>query len=202
MKLRPELHRASPWLVHEVAHDFVLEDVWQLPVDGDDSPGSDFAAFTELMTRLETPTGGMTGMLFRLRNRLGEWFGWDQGERLPIPGCEERSIAARLPAALRQAVPPFDPTSDFQLVYDLPQERLLELSNGTVHALMHLAWVPNGDKRSARMAVYAKARGTLGRAYMALIKPFRLFVVYPALLRFIGRLWRTRPGAALPQPSG
>jgi hypothetical protein len=42
------------------------------------------------------------------------------------------------------------------------------------------------------MAVYVKPRGPLGSAYMALIKPFRYLVVYPALMRQIERTWKAR----------
>jgi Protein of unknown function (DUF2867) len=40
--------------------------------------------------------------------------------------------------------------------------------------------------------VYVKPRGTLGDAYMAAIAPFRHRVVYPALMRQIGRAWDAR----------
>jgi hypothetical protein len=40
------------------------------------------------------------------------------------------------------------------------------------------------------MAVLVKPNGALGRAYMLAIKPFRHLVVYPAMLRRIGRDWR------------
>ena len=59
---------------------------------------------------------------------------------------------------------------------------------------MHLAWVEQGDGRyQGQMAVYVKPRGLLGQAYMALIKPFRYLVVYPALMRQIEREWSARP---------
>ena len=49
-----------------------------------------------------------------------------------------------------------------------------ELSNGTVHAVLHLAWVEQGDGRHrGQMGVYIKPRGKLGATYMALIRPFR-----------------------------
>jgi hypothetical protein len=48
---------------------------------------------------------------------------------------------------------------------------------------MHLAWVDRGEGRhQGQMAVYVMPRGRLGDGYMALIKPFRYWVVYPALL--------------------
>ena len=55
---------------------------------------------------------------------------------------------------------------------------------------MHLAWVDQGDGRyQGQMAVYVKPRGRLGKGYMALIKPFRHWIVYPALMRQIERAW-------------
>jgi hypothetical protein len=69
-----------------------------------------------------------------------------------------------------------------------------ELSNATVHAVMHLAWVPGeGERFQGQMAVYVKPRGLLGRAYLGFIKPFRYLIVYPALLRQMERRWAQRP---------
>ena len=42
------------------------------------------------------------------------------------------------------------------------------------------------------MAVLVKPNGMWGAAYMAAIKPFRYFVVYPAMLRRIERAWLER----------
>ena len=135
----------------------------------------------------------------RVRSPAGDVFGWDdERSRLPIPGCEERSLVERLPAELAAEAPPFDPRRDFQLVYATAGERLYEISNATVHALMHLSWVPSdGSRRVAHMAVYCKPRGLLGKLYMAAITPFRLFIVYPALLRSLGRRWRAATAAAV-----
>jgi hypothetical protein len=65
---------------------------------------------------------------------------------------------------------------------------------------MHLAWVdqgearPEGERYRGEMAVLVKPRGSLGAAYMALIKPFRHHIVYPALMRQLERTWRGRRG--------
>ena len=40
------------------------------------------------------------------------------------------------------------------------------------------------------MAVLVKPNGLLGTAYMAAIMPFRHLIVYPPLMRDIGRDWR------------
>ena len=70
-----------------------------------------------------------------------------------------------------------------------------EIVNRTVHGVLHLAWVPDpaGGHRG-QMAVYAKPDGRLGAAYMAAITPFRHLLVYPSMLRSIGRSWRERAG--------
>lgn len=66
---------------------------------------------------------------------------------------------------------------------------------------VHLGWVSDatGGYRG-QMAVYVKPNGPLGSAYTAAIKPFRYMIVYPALMRQIGREWRAhRPTLAYQQ---
>lgn len=135
---------------------------------------------------------GPTGALFRLRERMGRLFGWDgEVNRIPIPGCEETSLRDRLPVEDRAALPPpSDSPFLFVPVYQDEREAFSELSNETVHAVMHLTWVPEGDMHHANMAVYVKHRGWLGRAYMALIGPFRHWIVYPAMMSRLGTTWR------------
>ena len=84
---------------------------------------------------------------------------------------------------------------DFPLptLADTVHEWARELSNGTVHAVMHVGWVPQRDgSYGAQLGVYVKPRGRSGRAYMAAIGPFRRLIVYPALMRAIGRAWERR----------
>ncbi len=60
-----------------------------------------------------------------------------------------------------------------------------------MHGVMHLGWIQNetGGYRG-QMAVYVKPNGRLGAAYMAAIRPFRHLIVYPPMVREIGRNWR------------
>ena len=81
----------------------------------------------------------------------------------------------------------------FVPLYRTGVEFAAEVSNQTVHGVLHLAWVGQGGGRyQGQMAVYVKPRGPLGKAYMQLIKPFRYWVVYPALMRQVERTWNTR----------
>ena len=72
----------------------------------------------------------------------------------------------------------------------------MEIANQTVHGVLHVGWVPDatGGYR-AQMAVLVRPNGMLGNAYLAAIAPFRHLIVYPLMMRDIGRAWRERPGA-------
>jgi hypothetical protein len=48
------------------------------------------------------------------------------------------------------------------------------------------------------MAVLVKPNGLLGTIYMAAIAPFRHRIVYPPMIREIGREWRARTGDPTP----
>lgn len=78
-------------------------------------------------------------------------------------------------------------------LYRTDREWAAELSNRTVHAVMHLVWVEQDEGAyRGQMGVYVKPRGRFGAAYMAAIAPFRHRVVYPTLMRQIERAWNLR----------
>jgi hypothetical protein len=193
MRLPNAAHETRPWRIREIAPDFRVEDVWALPVYGG---AEDFAVLLEVMASLDPADGASpaTRLLFAVRWRLGSWFGWDDAAERPIPGREEVSLASRLPADLRGTAAGLDFGSRlFAPLYCTDTEFAAEVSNQTVHAVMHLAWVDRGEGRyQGQMAVYVKPRGRLGKRYMTLIAPFRHWVVYPALMRQIERAWNTR----------
>jgi hypothetical protein len=191
-------HEEHPWLIAAIAPDFQLLDVWRLPAHG---RREEFASLVEIMTSLDPARGDskLAGALFRLRLRLGELFGWDDpSSDLAVPGRSERTLSARIPEALRESVAggdgerPSIGSTSFTPLYRTAEEWAAELSNRTVHGVVHLAWVPEGDGYRGQMAVFVKPRGRLGVAYMALISPFRHLIVYPALMRQIGRAWDAR----------
>jgi hypothetical protein len=182
-------HRGRPWRIHELVGDFRLEDVWRLPTPGGPD---DFSRLVQMAAALD-PTGrspGVVSALFRIRWKLGELFGWDDpddgvGARVP-------TLRDRLPADLRDGPsgPDFDAVP-FTPLYLLDDEFAAEAANHTMHGVLHLGWVPDGDGGfHAEMAVYVKPNGLLGEAYMAAIKPFRYLLVYPAMLRGFARTWR------------
>ena len=195
-------HQSRSLRVHELAHDFELLDTWRYPIEADAT--DTLASFDAVSTRaqLELLSGrGAAAQLFRLREALGKVFGWDRAvNEIPVPGTEELSLRERLSDAERARQPwangddtivSVGELGGFRLVYQNEHEVIHEISNSTVHAIMHVSWVHEGGERYApHMAVYVKHRGWLGRAYMAAIKPFRHVVVYPALLRCVQRAWQ------------
>lgn len=201
MRIPNEVQLARPWRIHALVTDFTLEDVWTLPLVG--GGPDDFAAAVEMAAKFNPAKAESwpTRFLWGLRDRLGAWFALgrisepvDGADRLPIPGTDEYSLAERLPVDLRGTADdvhfeylPFVP------LYRTPDEFAAEISNSTVHGVAHLAWVDRGDgTQQGQMAVYVKPRGRFGQAYMAFIKPFRYWIVYPALERQIERSWSLR----------
>jgi len=202
MRLPNSEHEAGPWRIREIASDFTLEDVWALPASGG---AEDFPKLLELLVTSDMAEAESlpTRVLWRIRDRLGSWFDLgrisapvdsDAEGKLTIPGNDETSLAARLPEDLRGTAADLKFASlPFVSLYRTDVEFAAEISNKTVHGVMHLAWVDQGAGRyQGQMAVYVKPRGLFGKGYMELIKPFRYWIVYPALMRQTERTWNAR----------
>jgi hypothetical protein len=204
-RLPNAVHESHPWRIREVAPDFTVEDVWALPVDGG---AEDFGKLIEMMAAGDPANADSLAArtLWRIRDLLGRWLSigrisapvdggsGDAHGKLPIPGTHETSLLGRLPDDLRDTAADLDFGSlPFEPLYRTDTEFAAEISNRTVHGVMHLAWVEQNEGRyQGQMAVYVKPRGPLGRGYMALIKPFRHWIVYPALMQQAERDWRSR----------
>src|SRR5580658_7408811 len=186
MRLPIRVHTSQPWRIHELTRDFRLEDVWELPgVGGPDA----FPVLVRLIASGDPSQSSSVAVrtLFAIRWKIGELLGWDGpdaglGSRVP-------TLRDRLPADLRDAPsgPDFD-ALPFTSLYLLEDEWAAEIANRTMHGVMHIGRVPDetGGFR-AHMAVYVKPNGLLGSAYMAAIRPFRHLIVYPPMLREMGR---------------
>ena len=190
MRLPNSVHTSRPWRIHELTRDFRLEDVWELPgVGGPDA----FPLLVQLIASGDPSQSSSVAVrtLFAIRWKIGELLGWDGpdaglGSRVP-------TLRDRLPADLRDAPsgPDFD-ALPFTSLYLLEDEWAAEIANRTMHGVMHIGRVPDetGGFR-AHMAVYVKPNGLLGSVYMAAIRPFRHLIVYPPMLREMGRNWQT-----------
>lgn len=185
MRLPNSAHTSRPWRIHEIAPDFRVEDVWGLPAPGGPER---FAEAVKLLasqdpSRSSSPT---VRALFAIRWKLGELLGWDRpdsgvGSRVP-------TLRDRLSPELRRAPGPEFEALPFTSLYMLEDEWAAETANQTVHGVMHIGLVADraGGYRG-QMAVLVKPNGRLGEAYLSAIRPFRHLLVYPPLLREIGR---------------
>ena len=188
MRLPDAAHTSRPWRIHEIAPDFRLEDVWELPGRGGED---DFPRLVERIATRDPAKSSSVAVraLFALRRRLGELFGWDEpdtglGSRVP-------TLRDRLPPDLREG--PSGPESEnlpFTPLYLTEDEYAAEVANQTMHGVMHIGRVPDEDGRyRAQMAVLVKPNGLLGNAYMLAIRPFRHLIVYPPMLRESAAAW-------------
>lgn len=85
---------------------------------------------------------------------------------------------------------PHPGSGSFIPVYKLENESLSEIENSTVHGALHLSRVPSGqDTWAIHLAVYVKPKGWFGKLYMLLIKPFRIWIVYPSLMNAARQNW-------------
>jgi hypothetical protein len=192
MRLPNAAHTSRPWRIHELTRDFRVEDVWALPTPGgpDDLP-----RLVQQIAAGDTSTNPscVARALFAIRWKVGELLGWDDpdaGQR-----SQRSTLRDRLPADLREAPGPDFKRLPFTSLYLLDDEWAAEIVNRTVHGVMHIGWVPDGTGGyRGQMAVLVKPNGLLGAAYMAAIMPFRHLIVYPPLMREIGRDWRTSAG--------
>jgi hypothetical protein len=198
MRLPNTAHTSRPWRIHELTHDFRLEDVWALPTPGGPD---DFPRLVQGIVSGDPSQGSSRAAraLWAIRWKVGELLGWDGpdtglGSRVP-------TLRDRLPADLRDAPPgPDFDTLPFTSLYLLYDEWAAEIANSTVHGVMHMGWVqdPTGGYRG-QMAVLVKPNGLFGAGYMAAIRPFRHLIVYPPMMRQIERTWRA--GAGDPTPA-
>jgi hypothetical protein len=178
-------HTTRPWRIHEIAKDFRVLDVWALPTPGGPD---DFPRLVGLMTTFDpAETSTVVRALFAIRFALGRLLGLD-GEETGL-GTRVRSLRDRLPSDL--ADPPSDLDAHlFTPLYVTHDELALEIANETVHGLMHIGWVADGTGgHRGQMAILVKPNGLLGAAYLAAIAPFRHLIVYPLMMRDIGRAW-------------
>ena len=196
-RLPDEEHTSRPWRIHQITRDFRLEDVWELPSRG--GPG-DFPRLVALFGSMDPGKGGgstAARALWALRWKLGEILGWDDAD--DGLGARVPTLRDRLPDDLRATRPPGFESVPFTPLYLTDDEFAAEIANRTMHGVLHLARVPDGDGGDGsfrvHMAVLVKPNGLLGDAYMLAIRPFRHLIVYPAMMRQGKELWEGR-GAA------
>lgn len=202
-----ENHYKYPWMVHKIAKDFLLLDLWEFPIMADPAQKQDFLFFLKVLQRKNnfqiwnylSPRYLAAGFLIILREIMGKIFNLDTNMNvLPIPGTHQKSVKERLSKkdlknnlARKFAGEKKDnEQSGFHFVYLFENEALLELSINPVHVLMHCGWVEKENGFfTARLAVYAKPRGNFGKSYLKMIMPFRRYIIYPVMMEVVKTKW-------------
>lgn len=201
MKLANSAHTSRTWRIHAVATGFRLEDVWALPMHGD---RDDFPRVAETIAALD-PTASHSSavrVLFEARMRIGRLLGWDGDGQAAAVAQAVPTLRDRLPADLRDgpAGPAFE-ALPFNPLFLTDDEWAAELANRTMHGILHVGWVPDGAGRyCAQLAIYVKPNGLFGQAYMAAIRPFRYYIVYPRMMGAFERAWAARTGEPTAPP--
>jgi hypothetical protein len=189
MRLQDSTHTSRPWRIHELTPDFRLEDVWALPTPGG---RDDFPRLVQLIASGDPSRSSSRAArtLWAIRWRVGGILGWDRPNARH--GLERPTLRDSLPVDLRNAArgPEFA-ALPFTSLYLIADEWAAEVVNRTVHGVMHVGWVSDGDgPYRGELAVYVKPNGLLGAGYVAAIRPFRHLIVYPPMLRQIGQVWQ------------
>jgi hypothetical protein len=101
------------------------------------------------------------------------------------------SLRTRLTEADRQQsiVQPGTLDGPFSVLYVHPKEAVSEIRNATVHAFLVWALQPAPDGYQLFWAIHVLPVSAWTKPYLALIGPFRHWLVYPSLLRGIHEAW-------------
>jgi hypothetical protein len=189
-RILPAAFFALPLRVNTLLADVPLHDVWAV-----DLPGlREGVTLENVLRRSGRDVFGSrdaklralpvaSRALFQLRLLLGRAFGL---EREPND-AEAASFARRLTEEdrARSSVVSGTRAGNFRVVYRFENEQLLEVHNRTVHAAALSALEKTADGYRYYFAVYVVRVGWITPLYMALIDPFRRWVIYPALLNSI-----------------
>ena len=182
--------RMLPLEVHSILEDVPLRDVSAVDLPGG-GPRRTLGDVRALISTGDLMSANpLARALFALRLWVGRIFGWDRARH----DRPEMSYLSRVPAALQahSMVQPGTIERGFRLLYLVEQESLAEIRNATVHAFLCAALRERPGGYRLYWAVYVKPSSWLTPVYMALIEPFRRFIVYPAMLGRVRRAWAAR----------
>jgi hypothetical protein len=193
-QISPADYHALPLRVHTLLTDIPLHDVWAVDLSAR-RPGVTLSEFLQRANerKSKTPDAPLNGLplfaraLFRLRIFLGRLLHLDAEPR----DAAANSFANRLTAEdrTRSSVAPGTSVGMFRAVYQFENEHLLEIQNSTVHAATLTALTETPGSYRLYFAVYVCPRSWITPCYMALIDPFRIWIIYPALLNKIRATW-------------
>ena len=181
-------YRRLPLRAHSLLADVPLHDVWRvaLPGGGRSRTMRDVRSVFQAARRSQS-LGPPVRALFALRWLLGRLFRWDGLLSEP----EAWSFRTRLNEADRREsiVEPGTLDGPFTVLYVHTMEAVSEIRNATVHAFLVWALEPTPDGYQLFWGIHVLPVSVWTKPYLALIDPFRRWLVYPSLLRRIHEVW-------------
>jgi Protein of unknown function (DUF2867) len=192
VRAAPEDYLSLELRAHELLRDVPLYDVSVVDLPG----GGDGRSLADALNlHAAAPRSLVERALYGVRRALGLAFGWDDDDIRLLP---EDSLVYRLSEKDRRdsEIVPGTPNGAFQVVYRFRNEQLSEIRNATVQGYVCIALSPRSSGYRYYFAVYVIPVSWLTRPYLALIEPFRRFLLYPAMLRRLRNAWQAAYGEA------
>lgn len=178
---------------HDILKDVPIHDIWQVDLPGG-GKGRTVSDIHSLF--LSIPPNRFVNFLFAVRWFLGKMFGWDRE-----PESNEELFQHRITEkdCTLSSVTAGTKDGPFTVLYVHPTEAMSEIRNATVHAALVWVLIPRDEGYRMLWAIYVKPVGRLTAFYMWLIHPFRIWIVYPSILRRLYRAWclKYKPNAAV-----
>lgn len=190
-----DYHRL-PLRAHSYLSDVPIYDVWQVELPGIERSCTmlDVRATIRAMAT-DFPPGFAVRSLFALRRLLGSLFRWDSPRERSFEWSWRRKLAADdIDASI---VPTGTLDGPFSVLYVHTTEAVSEIRNRTVHGFLVLAIEPAPGGHTLYFAIHVLPVSAWTRPYLALIKPFRRWIVYPSLLRRLHEVWSRGLGSAV-----
>ena len=196
----PAEYRRLPLRAHELLRGVPLHDVWRvdLPHHGAEHTINDIRTLLSLDSL--TPINPAVRALFALRGWMGRVFGWDSDER---PSLEDPELFLHRLTEDDRAQSLVEPgTADlpFTILYVRTAEAVGEIRNATVHAFSVLALDRRSEDYRIYWGIHVRPVGRVTAFYMALIDPFRRWIIYPSILRHVHRTWCARMESTCARP--
>src|ERR1700746_1896029 len=199
-KISPIEFYAVPLRVHTFLTGVPLHDFWavDLPACGGGITLAEFLRRNNQGEIVRLPIAARA--LFRFRLFLGRIFRLETEPTDALAAAFANRLTPEDRA--RSLVAAGTPEGLFRVVYRFENEQLLEVHNRTVHAAALSALVERTDSYRFYFAVYVRQSSWITPFYMGLVDPFRIWIIYPALLRSVRAAWdqNMRPRESLPTP--
>lgn len=194
MRIPPAEFLALDLEVHALLKGVPLRDVSVVDLPG----GGEARTIADVRHLLESarrrPPFFVRGLVW-LRRLLGRVFHWDGAP--PEPGYASRVSEDQ---RRRSLSPVGSASGPLRLLYEFPDEMVGEARNATVHAFSCMALRRRPGGYRLYWAIYVENVSALTPLYMAVIEPFRRFVVYPSMLESIRAAWASLPARGRAAP--